>query len=134
MKVRKLLKNRIIKKFKSEKGESLSEVLVAVLVSTLGLVMLASMITSSMNIIMNSKTHYENYLKQEQILVGETEGQQGTVKTNKTLSGSEEPGPSIALTGDESDGSIDVYYYKNEEVPDKIIFTYKLYVPNPDGN
>ncbi len=53
--------NRIRKKLRNQKGDSIAEVLIALLISALALVMLASMITSSANMITNSKDRMNAY-------------------------------------------------------------------------
>lgn len=65
MKFAKLVK----KKLKNNNGESLSEVLIAVLISTLGMVLLAGMITSSVNIVTKNKTAFDSYVTAENDLV-----------------------------------------------------------------
>ena len=51
----------IRKKLKSTAGESLAEVLIALLISALALVMLAEMINASANMIMRSRKTMEDY-------------------------------------------------------------------------
>ena len=55
------LKNRIKKKIRSRTGDSIAEVLIALLISSLALVMLASMITASANMITKSRDTLEDY-------------------------------------------------------------------------
>ena len=55
------LKLRIKKKLLSNQGDSIAEVLIALLISSLALVMLASMITSSSRMIISSKTKLTDY-------------------------------------------------------------------------
>ena len=54
-------KKRICHKMSSERGDSIAEVLIALLISSLALVMLASMITSAANMIMKSKDTMTSY-------------------------------------------------------------------------
>lgn len=63
----KLLKN-IRNKIKNNNGESISEVLVALLISTLGLVMLATMITTSTKIITRSEESMKQFVDAENAL------------------------------------------------------------------
>ena len=51
----------IRKKLSGNQGDSIAEVLIALLISSLALVMLASMITSSSKMIISSKTKMEEY-------------------------------------------------------------------------
>ena len=52
---------KIRSKLQSKRGESLSEVLIALLISALALTILASMISASSNIVMTSRRALENY-------------------------------------------------------------------------
>jgi len=51
----------MIEKLKKHTGETIAEVLIALLISTIGLLMLATMISSSGNSIARSRTLLENY-------------------------------------------------------------------------
>lgn len=66
-------------KLKSQRGETLAEVLIAVLVSSLGLTLLASMIAYSGDIIERSKKYYKAYVDRENALVTESAGDEGEV-------------------------------------------------------
>ena len=52
---------RILRKVKSRAGETIAEVLVALLISSVALVMLASMIASTTNMVTQSKSKMEAY-------------------------------------------------------------------------
>ena len=53
--------SKILKKLRSKKGESIGEVLVALLISSLGLTLLAGMITSAKSVLDRSKTKMDSY-------------------------------------------------------------------------
>ncbi len=55
------MKKSMIEKLKKNTGETIAEVLIALLISTIGLLMLATMISSSGNSISRSRTLLENY-------------------------------------------------------------------------
>ena len=55
----------IIKKFKSQNGESIVETLVALLISVLSINMLAMMIQTSTNLIIKSDQKLNKYIKKE---------------------------------------------------------------------
>ena len=55
------MKEKIIRKLQSKAGDSIAEVLIALLISSLALVMLASMISSSANMITKSKSNMDDY-------------------------------------------------------------------------
>jgi len=52
---------RILRKVKSRAGETIAEVLVALLISSVALVMLASMIASTTNMVTRSKDRMDDY-------------------------------------------------------------------------
>ena len=52
---------RVFKKLKSRTGETIAEVLIALLISAIGLVMLASMISTSGSVIKSSRDTLEHY-------------------------------------------------------------------------
>ncbi len=53
--------SRFLKKLKNRAGETISETLVALLIASLALVMLASMISSTVNLVSTSKTKMNAY-------------------------------------------------------------------------
>ncbi len=75
--------NRFIKKlnskFRTEKGESIAEVLVALLISSVGLVMLAAMISSSVKMLQQSKTGLFDYVEAENSIVEQSGGESGSI-------------------------------------------------------
>lgn len=62
------MKKLIMKKLTSKKGETITEVLVAVLVIVLGLTMLAAMINSSSKLMITSRSYYDEFYKAENAL------------------------------------------------------------------
>jgi hypothetical protein len=61
---------KALAKLKNKSGETIAEVLVALLVSSLGLVMLASMINASTNIIAKSRSLMEEYYTEKAETIG----------------------------------------------------------------
>ena len=57
------------KRFKSRKGETITEVLVALLISALAIALLAGMMTASSNMINKSKDKIEKYVGAENTIV-----------------------------------------------------------------
>lgn len=104
--VNRKMKKSLRNKLQSETGESIAEVLVALLISAIALMMLAGMITSSTNTVTRSRTAMNTYIEEGNRIVersGTYAG--GTVSlqiNNKT----------IKLT-DSSESSIDIEIYKN---------------------
>ena len=62
-------KNRAAQKLKSRSGETISELLIALLISSLALTMLAGMITAASRIVRNSMKSMENYVEHENLIV-----------------------------------------------------------------
>ena len=106
--MRKLLKEKL----NSRKGESIGEVLVALLISALALVMLASMITASTRMIQSSRDKLNEYYLANNTLTDrpETGSGSGTVTIK-------EGGAVVKLDVGSTDGTISVKYYKNDKAP-----------------
>ena len=102
---------RIIKKIKSQAGETIAEVLVALLISSVALVMLAGMIASTTSMVTQSKSKMEKYYEANEKLETQTET----------------TGPSFSIQISD-DNSIDVQVgtlpgYKNE-ILGKTVYAY----------
>ena len=82
--------NGVSDKLKSQAGETLSEVLIALLISALALTILANMISASTRMVMNSRERLEEYYAAE-----------GTPSAGKTAT--------IACGDDSFDFSVTVY-------------------------
>ena len=78
---------RLRKKWKSHAGESLAEVLIAMLVSAVGLVMLAGMISASQSIVKKSQTVIESSVAGENALAGNT----GTISAKISFAFTDNP-------------------------------------------
>ncbi|MBQ9544901.1 MAG: hypothetical protein IJV00_07230 [Clostridia bacterium] len=98
---------KILKKLKDVRGESLSEILIALLVSSLAIVLLAGMINASSTMISNSREKVADYVSADRSVVEQNgSSETGTVSIKE---GSE----TITLT--DGAGSITVVYYSNSE-------------------
>ncbi len=105
-------------KLHSRKGESISEVLVALLVSTLGIVLLASMIASSSRLIEKSRATVQSYVTEENAIVDRgTSDLKGTVSVRTD-------GNSRRLT-DSAATSADVYFYVNDVIAGTPVIAYR---------
>lgn len=67
------LMRKAFRKLQKTKGESIAEILVAMLVIAMGLIMLASMLTASVNMIKNSKEQYTTEVAQKNAVESSTE-------------------------------------------------------------
>ena len=108
-------------RLKSRAGESISEVLIAVLVSAVGLVLLAGMISSTHHLIQSSKETIHNYAASDAALVEKDgdSGKEGTVVLKIASS-------SVRLTDDDHTAPISVVYYENPGIPDSDVISYKV--------
>lgn len=106
--------NSVRKKFSDRKGESIGEVLVALLISSVALVMLASMITSSSSLITSSEEKMEKYYQNSAVLTGEgTAAFSGKVK----LVSDSDPTTPIA--------SFDVDYFVNDSIKRNVVISFE---------
>lgn len=107
-----------IQQIKNKKGESIAETLVALLIAALGILLLASMIMSSSNIISRSKTAIDEYVNAENKLVSDMANRtdakgKGSI-TMKTQTGQ------VKLSEIDSSGKVD--YYVNEKADNVIAY------------
>ena len=109
-----------VKRLKSKKGESISEVLVALLLSTLGIMLLAGMINASANMITKSKDKIKDYVEAENGIVAQSSsGVSGTVSFTN-IEGTE----TIKLN--EDGNSVTVNYYENDQAGKYTVKSYKV--------
>ena len=88
------LRRRVLRKLGGRKGETLAEVLIALLIAALALTMLASTIASSSKIILRSKDKMESYYDKNNEMAEMAES--GTLTATIKISGSE-----VSLKGDD---------------------------------
>ena len=111
---------RLLQKLNSRKGESISEVLVALLISALGIVLLAAMISSSVRMIDTGRDKIQSYVEAENRLVERNGAADGT----GTLTMTDASGYERRLTRT-SPVSAPVVYYANDESGDPPVVAYK---------
>ena len=109
----------IKKKITSRKGETIAEVLIAFLISVLGLSMLAGMIVSSTKIIEKSRKAMEQYYDSEVESTGS-----GSIKLVKTAPGV--PDENIMLTDDWTAGGEQVSYEVRSSVGNNKLYSYEI--------
>ena len=113
----KKLKSRL----RSQKGESISEVLVAVLVSMVALTMLAMMITATTKMVIRSRTKMDEYVKSNNVLVEKnTVGLTGSASFYIVKEGAE----TLTTLTDASTASIPVRYYVNDSLGNVMVISY----------
>lgn len=104
-----LKKSKLIKRIKSRSGETIAEVLVALLISALGIVLLAGMINSSTSMVTGSKDKIRSYVSADNELVDPSgAGTDGEVVLDVKLH-------------DDCPLSIEVTCYENEVANEKVI-------------
>ena len=75
------MKSRLVEKLKSNSGESIAEVLVALLIASFGLLLLATMITASVRLIQNGDEYMNNYYENiNRIEERSGDGKEGSAK------------------------------------------------------
>jgi Rod binding domain-containing protein len=120
-------------RLRSKKGESIAEVLVAVLLSAIGLTMLATMISATSKMVIRSRNLTKEYVEQNNQLVekADTSTRTGSVQVRRVDDDSSVATP-IRLyddpTANEEDASyfdIPVKYYVNSRVGNVEVTSYK---------
>ena len=114
------MKKKVLEKLRSRRGDSIAEVLVAVLISAVALVMLASMITSSSRLITRSKDKMEEYYEKSSALADHG----GTVSTGSVRLTTKDGGSTVTVKNWE------VSYSENRSVTDPVN---AYWVPAPAG-
>lgn len=115
---------RMHHKLKSKKGESITEVLVALLISALAIVLLAGMVNASTNMILKSKNKMEKYANAENSVV-ERNGNEPATGTVTFKIGENK----IRLNDDNNgttDNEVSVEYYTNDESVKYTVRSYKV--------
>ena len=105
------------KKLHSQSGETIGETLVALLISSLALVMLASMITSTVNLVTKSETKMNDYYKANTALENPDSGTQGA----------------IVITSGETEITVPVRYAKNN-IFSKLVVAYSVDSSTEENN
>ncbi len=117
------MKSKIFEKLHSKAGESIGEVLVALLISALALVMLASMITSSSRMIQNSRVKMEEYYRANSILEA-CPAASGTTGSVTVKTGT--PEVNVKLHIDDT-GTYSVNIFNNDKAPSSTkVLSYRL--------
>ena len=101
--------NRFLRRLKSRAGETITEVLIATLVSALGMALLAGMITASLSIMNRSRETALEYFESENALETRSDdsGHEGTV----TLTGAS---GGVKLTDDDAAADVPVSYVSRQ--------------------
>ena len=113
------MKQRITARLRSAKGESISEVLVALLISTLALIILVTMVQRSTLLVQNSARTMDNYIGAENNLAEPNgDGTPGSVTVKR--------GGETILLYDGAESAIPVAYYENSTVSGAPVIAYRV--------
>ena len=107
-------------RLKSRAGESLAEVLISVLISALGIAMLAGVISSAADVVARSKDTMDSYI---------TAGNQLAARSDDTAEGTgtvklQDDSNNTVKISDDSDSSITVNYYINDTAAGDPVVSY----------
>ena len=114
-----------VQKLRSRAGESIAEVLIALLISALALTILASMITASKNALERSKKKMDDYNSKNARLVNQSNND-GSGSVNIKINGAGGVSSIWDFTGKNATAS--VYYYVNPEFSSNPVVAYAPYV------
>lgn len=110
-----------LRKLKERKGESVAEALVSLVIASLGMVLLAGMITASVNLITESRDTISDYVTADNRL----ETREGSALSG-TASVKDDTGREMRLTDGDASSQIPVYYYSNTEIGSTPVISYRL--------
>jgi hypothetical protein len=110
----------IRKKLKNNRGESISEVLIALLISSLGIALLAVMIASSIRIIDTGRKTIERYVDEGNALVV-----RGSSDLHGTFVLTDSSDDDRLLTKESTQADIPVLYYKNDVIARTPVIAYR---------
>lgn len=111
-------------KLKSSNGESIAEVLIALLIGVLALTLLASMITAGANMVKTSSSAYEKYLENSSKAAANRLS--GASTSEGTVYFKEADGSgNVNLTGKETSGSVSVSVDSTADEEDSVIIYIK---------
>jgi hypothetical protein len=120
------IKKRIAARLKDKKGETLMELLFAMLISSLGMIILAGMIVASTNIIKRGNEVLKSYVTEENKIVAQDTVKETGEATFK-ISGTARMLTDYDDSDTDSDDSnqVSVSYYVNDKIGGKKVVTYK---------
>jgi len=122
----KRMKERILKKLRGNSGESLAEVLIALLIAALALTMLASVISSTAKMLTRGKLKMSEYYKANEVVAAQKDAAPAADEPGAPTP--EPPKYTTFTLNDESDATTEYYlfdssknsvsYYENDKAGD----------------
>lgn len=119
----KKLRAKIISKLKGKAGESLAEVLIALLIAALAMTMLASVISTTARIVNESKTKIGKYYDANNTLESKPVTNSKATVTINPLNDSGEPVTTVTVNL--KSGNEVVYLYENAEAGKTKVYSYR---------
>lgn len=99
-------------KLKNHRGESIAEVLIALLVSSLGMLLLATMISASARVIRTSRDAMKNYMSSDNLIILQNESSDTVKILYGTITVKDSSDNNYALW-DGGSSDIDAAYYRS---------------------
>lgn len=116
------IRKRMLRSLRNQKGETLLELLFSLLISSLAMLILASMIVASTNIIKRGNVVLGDYISAENEMVKNTSTpvtKEAFIKTNGSIAAQK-------LTDyDPDSGQVSVNYYTNNKLGGKLVISYE---------
>lgn len=113
---------KISRKLRGKTGESIGETLIALLISSLALMMLAGAVSSAGRIVQQSKAAFEDYCTRNNALANQSASPAGTL----TVSFSDKLNPVESFTFTDTEEPLSVNYYINDKYSRHQIVSYTL--------
>ena len=118
------MKRKILKKISSQSGETIAETLVALLIASLALMMLAGAVSSAMNVVTKSKEAVNEYYTVNNAVVARETAKPTGLNVNETT-GKFTDKLNITIPGLlPSSTPIEVTYWKNEQISGTPVIAY----------
>lgn len=122
------MKKKMLNKLKSQGGETLAEVLIALLISALALTMLAGIISASGKIVLGSMDKMKTYLQAENQIVSydaedPVSSAEGTITLHIKKNGAD---ATYRLTEQNTGTAVDIVFYKSDVLGKIPVVSYKV--------
>ena len=128
------MKRKILKKISGQSGETIAETLVALLIASLALMMLAGAVSSAMNVVTRSKKAMDDYYTVNNAVVARATAKpdKDGLTVRETTSGDYTGKLNITISGlQPSPEPIEVDYWKNEQISGTQVIAYTRPTPTP---
>ena len=110
------MKKRICRKLRSKAGETIAEVLISLLISSIALIILAEMIGAATNMVTSSENTLKAYYEESNNLAQQTTGS-SSASVTLTMDGTEFSEPINLFENEKKLGGVEVMSYKLQAQP-----------------